>query len=1333
MQSTIRSSDEAIAEGAADRVQDPAEKLRDTLAYKISEALLDRDFYFSVYGDLSADSVDPVLHFMTHGWKEGRDPSPAFSTREYMRDHDLDGSKDNPLVHYGLRRLRELNGAFGERHGYLEYKLTEMQFDREYYLRNNPDLLESEIDPVSHYMRIGWSEGRNPSPSFNSRDYAERYNLDRDSINPLLHNALQIIESTARKETLSDGQMIELSLVRAQLDETFYRTRYQDIGSREIDPAEHYSLFGWREGRDPSPLFSTSRYIKAHGLEGKGINPLVHHGIELIRNALGGLDLEHKLIEAQFDRDFYLKTYADVAAAGIDPVVHYRYYGYKEGRNPSPTFGTSYYMREHELAGKAINPLVHHGLRILENTGRILTNTSRTASQHVEIKDEDPSRALYRIHSEISFSNDAPKLFSYRELNTDKPVVLLVIFCHDPRLSRIQRTICEEYLKLDVNLVVLLHQPIRLTPEDSGVPEGVHAVICRQNAGFDFGGWRDAHALLGAFTDYPRVILTNDSLIPVSAGVGATIAAHASSKADWLFSTHNLEVSPHGQTFLMSYDPGRFGHLIHEVFAIDDLKTKQDVIDKVEIPLAERISSLGFTVDFLLREDCYHPSKRDLNPTLHSAQQLVEHGFAFVKAEYLTNKIGEMGSWLADAFEPERLRDIQEHLNRRYPNWDDEASIGLGVPQGVPARKRRVILMGHNAEVGGAQRLLLALAKTLTSVLDYEIMIILADGGANLRKYKDIAPTFIVGGNPALLENVLRTARMLGFHDCIANTAVALRFLERVHSYGIKTVCLVHEMAESIEFLGLGNVVRGALPVLEKVVYPSEETRRSVETAYGAARGNVMVRRQGHFRITRADGAAVQPRVQPPEEIRALKEKGTRIVLCVGTLEGRKGFDRFHRTALAYRVAHPSANVRFVWVGSPQKVCDVQAELDVARQDGSVLLIPNIDEDVLFAIYEVADAYFFASRNDPMPYAVVDALMAGLPVVGFRGVGGCDSLIAEFGKLLPDADDLEARLAALERYLADREPEQTRSLRTDYIEQNMDFDDYVVELLAQFGHFNPKVDVAVPNYRHERFLPARIDSIVSQSYKYMNLILLDDCSGDASIEIMRRHSRSFSRFTREKFNEVNSGNSYKQWELARTLASAELLWIAESDDVCSRSFLAHMVKAFQDTKVALGFSQTWFINQDGKKFGAIQDDFKPLHPYLWNNSYKASGMEEIRRVLSQANTLINVSSVVFRREAIPDFCPEIQIRRRLGALPEDVPRRGYFLRAGSDELLPPVFWRADIPDGVQRPVLPGAQHDHADGERDRRGRGSFEDCHDDTKALGASASAGQESERISLG
>ena len=57
----------------------------------------------------------------------------------------------------------------------------------------------------------------------------------------------------------------------------------------------------------------------------------------------------------------------------------------------------------------------------------------------------------------------------------------------------------------------------------------------------------------------------------------------------------------------------------------------------------------------------------------------------------------------------------------------------------------------------------------------------------------------------------------------------------------------------------------------------------------------------------------------------------------------------------------------------------------------------------------------------------------------------------------------------------------------------------------------------------------------------------------------------------------------------------------------------------------------------GKKFGAIQDDFKPLHPYLWNNSYKVSGMEEIRRVLSQANTLINVSSVVFRREAIPDF------------------------------------------------------------------------------------------------
>ena len=53
-----------------------------------------------------------------------------------------------------------------------------------------------------------------------------------------------------------------------------------------------------------------------------------------------------------FDRDFYLRTNPDVAAAGVDPFKHYLEHGAMEGRQPHPLFDPEHYR-------KAKNPLVH--------------------------------------------------------------------------------------------------------------------------------------------------------------------------------------------------------------------------------------------------------------------------------------------------------------------------------------------------------------------------------------------------------------------------------------------------------------------------------------------------------------------------------------------------------------------------------------------------------------------------------------------------------------------------------------------------------------------------------------------------------------------------------------------------------------------------------------------------------------------------------------------------------------------------------------------------------------------------------------------------------------
>lgn len=62
-----------------------------------------------------------------------------------------------------------------------------------------------------------------------------------------------------------------------------------------------------------------------------------------------------------FDVAFYTSRYPDIAAAGIDSVLHYLTFGAAEGRDPGPSFSTQYYLQSNpDVAATGVNPLVHY-------------------------------------------------------------------------------------------------------------------------------------------------------------------------------------------------------------------------------------------------------------------------------------------------------------------------------------------------------------------------------------------------------------------------------------------------------------------------------------------------------------------------------------------------------------------------------------------------------------------------------------------------------------------------------------------------------------------------------------------------------------------------------------------------------------------------------------------------------------------------------------------------------------------------------------------------------------------------------------------------------------
>lgn len=54
---------------------------------------------------------------------------------------------------------------------------------------------------------------------------------------------------------------------------------------------------------------------------------------------------------------------------------------------------------------------------------------------------------------------------------------------------------------------------------------------------------------------------------------------------------------------------------------------------------------------------------------------------------------------------------------------------------------------------------------------------------------------------------------------------------------------------------------------------------------------------------------------------------------------------------------------------------------------------------------------------------------------------------------------------------------------------------------------HPKVSIIIPNYNHAKYLPQRLESVYNQTYQDFEVILLDDCSNDASVTILNTYAK----------------------------------------------------------------------------------------------------------------------------------------------------------------------------------------------------------------------------------
>ena len=95
---------------------------------------------------------------------------------------------------------------------------------------------------------------------------------------------------------------------------------------------------------------------------------------------------------------------------------------------------------------------------------------------------------------------------------------------------------------------------------------------------------------------------------------------------------------------------------------------------------------------------------------------------------------------------------------------------------------------------------------------------------------------------------------------------------------------------------------------------------------------------------------------------------------------------------------------------------------------------------------------------------------------------------------------------------------------------------------------NPAISVIIPMYNVERYVGECLDSVLLQTFQDFEVIVVDDCSTDNSVEVVNSYVPKFDGRLRLISMEKNTGGGGKPRNRGIELACGEYVQFLDADD-----------------------------------------------------------------------------------------------------------------------------------------------------------------------------------------
>lgn len=167
-------------------------------------------------------------------------------------------------------------------------------------------------------------------------------------------------------------------------------------------------------------------------------------------------------------------------------------------------------------------------------------------------------------------------------------------------------------------------------------------------------------------------------------------------------------------------------------------------------------------------------------------------------------------------------------------------------------------------------------------------------------------------------------------------------------------------------------------------------------------------------------------------------------------------------------------------------------------------------------------------------------------------------------------------------------------------------------------HSFPLVSVVVATYNGARFIGEQMESVVSQTYPNLEIIVVDDASTDDTVTIVESFSQKHENVT--LFSSGENLGFLKNFERGVLLAKGEFIALCDQDDIWIEDKIEILMREREDA--ALVYCNSELIDGQGNSLGIKLTDLKNLLNFDSPLNYVVGGTASGHAMMVQRDVML---------------------------------------------------------------------------------------------------------------